>query len=159
MTVVEFVQEERVVSAFMIKEENNEEVLKSRGRAVDQLMLYKGEMVFEAQVKEQALLLVVAFENESFLNCWKAVVSPVVLNPVNNCRVVHVLDPDLKKAAQVSENVQKSVRENHGVVLKTKLCDIHKNEYRILVYFKEDGDLENWKEEKLPLCNENDCKA
>ena len=57
------------------------------------------------------------------------------------------------------ENVQKSVRENHGVVLKTKLCDIHKNEYRILVYFKEDGDLENWKEEKLPLCNENDCKA
>lgn len=144
---VEFVQEERVVRAFMIKEENNEKVLKSRGRAVDQLMICKGEIVFEAEVNAQTLLLVVAFGEESLLQSWKAEVFPVVLNPVDNCRVVHVLDTDLKKSAQGCVSVQESVRKNNGVVLKAKLYDMRKNEYRILVYFTKDSDLKLWKKE------------
>lgn len=148
---VKFVQEERVVRAFMIHECNNEKLVKSRGRAVDELMRLSGEIVFEIQVKEENLLIVVAFREEAILQSWKALVSPVVLNPVDNCQVLSITDDnDINVSAESSEKMQKMVREYHGVVLKVKCWDTSKNEYRILVYFTKKQDMEEWKKQ-LPV--------
>ena len=140
---VKFVQERRVVKAFIIHKSQKEELLRARARAVDELTKLQGELVFEISIKKDNLLLVVAFEEESMFQVWTAITSPVILNPVKNC----IKGENINLAAEQTEEIQKSVRRYEGIVLKMKCWSIPENEYRMLVYFSEKRNMEKWKKE------------
>ncbi len=133
---------ERSIKTFIIREEDEAHLLKSRGKLLDWLKKLSGETIVEVMLETNTMLIAVAFENEVVMSTWQVLVDPVVLNEVKTCKILLLQEKTPEAAAKSSERIQASIRNNGGKVLKIKSVTL--TAYRLMVYFSKEEDMHKW---------------